>query len=98
VLFVGAAARSGTPRKAAWLYDTAGDPGEATNMAKYAAGEASLRALDQAIQTHGGNGMATEYDPADLWGLTRLLRIAPVSREMVLIFVAQHSPGLPKSY
>jgi alkylation response protein AidB-like acyl-CoA dehydrogenase len=84
--------------KAAWLYDTAGDPGEAANMAKYAAAEASLRALDQAIQTHGGNGMATEYGLADLWGLTRLLRIAPVSREMVLNFVAQHSLGLPKSY
>jgi alkylation response protein AidB-like acyl-CoA dehydrogenase len=68
VLFVGAAARSATPSKAAWLYDTAGDPGEAANMAKYAAGEASLRALDQAIQTHGGNGMATEYGLADLWG------------------------------
>jgi alkylation response protein AidB-like acyl-CoA dehydrogenase len=84
--------------KAAWLYDTAGDPGEAANMAKYAAAEASLRALDQAIQTHGGNGMATEYGLADLWGLTRLLRTAPVSREMVLNFVAQHSLGLPKSY
>ena len=78
--------------KAAWLYDTAGDPGEAANMAKYAAAETSLRALDQAIQTHGGNGLA------DLWGLARLLRIAPVSREMVLNYVAQHSLGLPKSY
>jgi alkylation response protein AidB-like acyl-CoA dehydrogenase len=86
-------------QKAAWASD-AGAPGagEAANMAKYAAAEASLRALDQAIQTHGGNGMATEYGLADLWGLTRLLRTAPVSREMVLNFVAQHSLGLPKSY
>jgi alkylation response protein AidB-like acyl-CoA dehydrogenase len=84
--------------KAAWLYDTEGDPGEAANMAKYAAAEASLHALDQAIQTHGGNGLATEYGLADMWGLTRLLRIAPVSREMVLNFVAQHCLGLPRSY
>ena len=84
--------------KAAWLYDTGGDPGEAANMAKYASAEASIKALDQAIQTHGGNGMATEYGLATLWGLARLFRTAPVSREMVLNFVAQHSLGLPKSY
>jgi alkylation response protein AidB-like acyl-CoA dehydrogenase len=87
--------------KAAWLYDYAGDSpaaGEAANMAKYAAAEAALGALDQAIQTHGGNGMSTEYGLADMWGMTRLLRIAPVSREMILNFVGQHSLGLPKSY
>jgi alkylation response protein AidB-like acyl-CoA dehydrogenase len=84
--------------KAAWLYDTGGDAGEAGNMAKYASAEASLKALDQAIQTHGGNGMATEYGLATMWGMARLFRTAPVSREMVLNFVAQHSLGLPKSY
>jgi alkylation response protein AidB-like acyl-CoA dehydrogenase len=87
--------------KAAWLCDFAGDTpeaGEAANMAKYAAAEATLAALDQAIQTHGGNGMSSEYGLADLWGMARLLRIAPVSREMILNFVAQHSLGLPKSY
>ncbi len=87
--------------KAAWLHDNSDDrvaAGEAANMAKYAAAEAGLRCLDAAIQTHGGNGMATEYGLADLWGTVRLLRIAPVSREMVLNFVAQQSLGLPKSY
>jgi alkylation response protein AidB-like acyl-CoA dehydrogenase len=87
--------------KAAWLCDHAGDTpeaGEAANMAKYAAAEATAAALDQAIQTHGGNGMSSEYGLADLWGMVRLLRIAPVSREMILNFVAQHSLGLPKSY
>ena len=67
-------------------------------MAKYAAAEAGMRALDAAIQTHGGNGMATEYGLADLWGFLRFLRIAPVSREMILNFVAQRSLGLPRSY
>ena len=87
--------------KAAWLCDFAGDTpeaGEAANMAKYAAAEATLAALDQSIQTHGGNGMSSEYGIADLWGMARLLRIAPVSREMILNFVAQHSLGLPRSY
>jgi alkylation response protein AidB-like acyl-CoA dehydrogenase len=84
--------------KAAWLYDRGLDAGEAANMAKYAAAEAGLAALDQAIQTHGGNGMATEFGLADLWGMARLLRTAPVSREMVLNYVAQHSLKLPRSY
>jgi alkylation response protein AidB-like acyl-CoA dehydrogenase len=86
--------------KAAWLYDTGADAaaGEAANMAKYAAAEAALLALDRAIQTHGGNGLATEYGLATLWGATRLARIAPISREMILNFVATHTLGLPRSY
>ncbi|HEX6523678.1 MAG TPA: acyl-CoA dehydrogenase family protein [Streptosporangiaceae bacterium] len=86
--------------KAATLYDE-GDgkaAGEAANMAKYAAAEASIRALDQAIQCHGGNGLAADYGLAMLLGAARVARVAPVSREMVLNFVAQHSLGLPKSY
>jgi alkylation response protein AidB-like acyl-CoA dehydrogenase len=84
--------------KAAWCYDTGEDAGEPANMAKYAAAEAGLFALDQAIQTHGGNGLSSEFGLADLYGTARLLRTAPVSREMILNFVAQHSLGLPKSY
>lgn len=84
--------------KAAWLFDRGQDAGEAANMAKYAAAEAALSAIDNAIQVHGGNGMSEEYGIAALWGMARTLRIAPVSREMILNFVAQHSLGLPKSY
>ncbi len=86
-------------QRAAALHD-AGDPGsgEAANMAKYAASEAGILALDQAIQTHGGNGMATEYGLATLWGPARLMRTAPISKEMILNFVAQHSLNLPRSY
>ncbi len=84
--------------KAAWLFDNGRDAGEAANMAKYAAAEAALFALDQAIQTHGGNGLASEFGLADVWGVARLLRTAPVSREMILNFVAEHSLGLPRSY
>jgi alkylation response protein AidB-like acyl-CoA dehydrogenase len=88
-------------QKAAWMHDHGDDPiaaGEAANMAKLAASEAAAACLDAAIQVHGGNGMATDQGLADLWGLVRLTRIAPVSNEMVLNFVAQQSLGLPRSY
>ena len=86
-------------QKAAALYD-AGAPGagEASNMAKYAAGEAAIKCVDRAIQTHGGNGFALEYGLTDLWWGVRVIRTAPVSREMILNYVAEHSLGLPKSY
>jgi len=84
--------------KAAWLHDRGEPAGEAANMAKYAAAEAAIAAIDAAIQTHGGNGVATEFGLIPLWGLARLLRIAPVNREMVLNYVAQHTLSLPKSY
>lgn len=86
-------------RKACALYD-AGDPkaGEACNMAKFAAADVAVRAANQAIQTHGGNGMTEEYGLTDMWLGARLAQIAPVSREMILNHVAQHTLGLPKSY
>lgn len=87
-------------QKAAARYDSGDDlgAGEAANMAKYAAAEVAIRAVDQAVQVHGGNGLAGEYGLGALLGTVRIGRIAPVSREMVLNFVAQHSLGLPKSY
>jgi alkylation response protein AidB-like acyl-CoA dehydrogenase len=85
--------------KAAWLFDRGLDGvGEAAAVAKLAAADAALHAFDQTVQVHGGNAFATEYGIGDLWGLTRLMRSAPVSREMVLNYVAQHSLGLPRSY
>ena len=87
-------------QKAATLYDAGDDQGagEVANMAKYAAAEASVRAVDQAIQTLGGSGMTAEGGLAAMLAIVRAARIAPVSREMILNFVAQHSLGLPKSY
>jgi alkylation response protein AidB-like acyl-CoA dehydrogenase len=85
-------------RKAAWLHDQGLPAGEASNMAKYAAAEAALAAIDAAVQTHGGNGVSQEFGLLPYWGLARLLRIAPVNREMILNFIAQHSLGLPRSY
>jgi alkylation response protein AidB-like acyl-CoA dehydrogenase len=85
--------------RAAELLD-AGSPaaGEAANMAKLAAADACLQALDQAMQTHGGNGLSLEIGIADMYFLARMLKVAPVSREMVLNHIAQHSLRLPKSY
>jgi len=87
-------------QKAASLYDLGDDTGaaEAANMAKYAAAEASVRAVDQAVQSLGGNGLTKEYGIAAAVTASKLARIAPVSREMVLNFVAQTSLGLPRSY
>ncbi|NUS43661.1 MAG: acyl-CoA/acyl-ACP dehydrogenase [Mycobacteriaceae bacterium] len=87
-------------QKAATLYDSGDDMGaaEAANMAKYAAAEAAVRAVDQAVHTLGGNGLSAEYGVARLLNIVRISRIAPVSREMILNFVAQFGLGLPKSY
>ena len=84
--------------RAAQLYDSGQDAAEAANMAKFAAAESSLKALDHAIQIHGGNGLSLEYGLADLWFIARLHRTAPVSREMILNHVAMHSLGLPRGY
>ncbi|HUY47732.1 MAG TPA: acyl-CoA dehydrogenase family protein [Streptosporangiaceae bacterium] len=85
-------------RRACWQHDHGEPAGESANMAKYAAAEAAIAAADAAMQTHGGNGFATEYGLMPYWGLARLLRVAPVNREMILNYVAQHSLGLPRSY
>ncbi|MCK0519833.1 acyl-CoA dehydrogenase family protein [Williamsia sp. DF01-3] len=87
-------------QKAATLYDAGDDWGaaEPANMAKYAAAEACVKIVDSAVQSLGGNGLSTEYGLAPLLNLCRIARVAPVSREMILNFVAQNSLGLPKSY
>ncbi|MFD9401629.1 acyl-CoA dehydrogenase family protein [Streptomyces sp. NPDC060011] len=87
-------------QKAAFLYDEGDDvgAGEAANMAKYAAGEACVRAVDQAVHTLGGNGLTREFGLASLITASRVSRIAPVSREMILNYVSHQTLGLPKSY
>ncbi|MEV5428443.1 acyl-CoA dehydrogenase family protein [Streptomyces sp. NPDC052701] len=87
-------------QKAARLYDAGDDAGagEAANMAKYAAGEACVKAVDQAVHTLGGNGLTREFGLASLITAARVSRIAPVSREMILNYVSHQTLGLPKSY
>jgi alkylation response protein AidB-like acyl-CoA dehydrogenase len=86
--------------KAAALYDAGRDleAGVAANMAKYASADAAVLAVDTAVQVLGGNGLTTEYGVATLLGAVRAGRVAPVSREMILNFIAQHVLGQQKSY
>ncbi len=84
--------------KAAKLFD-AGEPcGPEANMAKLLASEASWAAADMCMQTHGGFGFAEEYDIERKFRETRLFRIAPVSTNLVLSYVAEHVLGLPRSF
>ena len=87
-------------QKAASLYDSGDDmgAGESANMAKYAAAEAAIACVDQSVQTLGGNGFAHEYGIGALLIAARVPRVAPVSREMILNYIAERVLGLPKSY
>ena len=84
--------------KAAWLFDQGLPCGKEANMAKYLAAEAGFFAADVAVQTHGGYGYAREYHVERYFREARLMRIAPISQEMVLNYIATHVLGLPKSY
>jgi acyl-CoA dehydrogenase len=85
-------------RKAAWLFDHGQPGGAEANIAKMAAADAGLEACDVAIQTHGGNGFTREFEVITYWPLLRLIKTAPVSREMILNYVAEHVLELPRSY
>jgi acyl-CoA dehydrogenase len=85
-------------REASWRYDQGLSCGEQANMAKWLAADAAYFAADQAVQTHGGFGYAKEYDVERYWREARLMRIAPVSQEMILNYVAEHVLRLPRSY
>jgi acyl-CoA dehydrogenase len=85
-------------RKASWLYDNGRPCGREANTAKYLCAEAGFEAADRALQTHGGMGYAEEYHVARYFREARLLKIAPLSQEMVLNYLGSHVLGLPRSY
>jgi acyl-CoA dehydrogenase len=85
-------------QKAAWLYETGQPCGPESNMAKYLAGEAAFQAADRAVQTHGGYGYASEFHVERYFREARLLRIAPISENLILAGLAEHVLGLPRSY
>jgi acyl-CoA dehydrogenase len=85
-------------RKATWLYDRGMPCAREANTAKYLCAEAGFEAADRALQTHGGMGYAEEYHVARYFREARLLRIAPISQEMVLNYLGSHVLGLPRSY
>ncbi|MFN9545277.1 MAG: acyl-CoA dehydrogenase family protein [Alphaproteobacteria bacterium] len=84
--------------KAAALYDSGAACGLEANAAKYLAAEAAYRACENAVMTHGGMGYAREFHVERLFREVLIARIAPVSREMILNFIAEKALGLPKSY
>jgi alkylation response protein AidB-like acyl-CoA dehydrogenase len=87
--------------KAAAAFDAGVDPAETgaySNMAKYLASDLAIDAADRAIQTHGGAGFSEDVGVIGYWERTRLMRTAPISKEMILNFVGEHVLGLPRSY
>lgn len=84
--------------KAAWLYDNGRDCGAEANAAKYLGAEAGYHAAEQAVMTHGGMGYAQEYHVERLFRESMLPRIAPVSRELILSYLAERVLDQPKSY
>ena len=85
-------------RKAAWGIDQGFTEGGDANMAKYAAAEAGIEAVDAALQAHGGNGFTKEYGIFDMYPFMRVFRTAPLNREVILSYIGSHVMGLPKSY
>jgi alkylation response protein AidB-like acyl-CoA dehydrogenase len=84
--------------KAAWLFDHGRPCGREANAAKMLAAEAGFNACDAALQTFGGFGYAKEFHVERLWREIRLYKIAPVSQQMALNYLAEHVLGLPRSY
>ena len=85
-------------REAAWRYDHGLPCAEHANTAKWLAADAGHFAADRAMQTFGGFGYANEYDVARYWVESRLMKIAPISQEMIMNYLAEHVLGLPRSY
>ncbi len=85
-------------RKATWLYDNGLPCGREANTAKYLCADAGFTAADRAVQTHGGMGYSEEYSVGRYFREARVMRIAPISQEMILNFLSSHTLGLPRSY
>jgi acyl-CoA dehydrogenase len=83
---------------AAWQYDNGLPSGAAANAAKYLAGEAGFQACEQAVMTHGGFGYAKEFHVERYLREVLIPRIAPISPQLILSFIAERVLGLPKSY
>jgi acyl-CoA dehydrogenase len=85
-------------RKATWLYDQGKPCGREANTAKYLCADAGFTAADRALQTHGGMGYSEEYHVARYFRESRLMKIAPISQEMILNYLGSHTLGMPRSY
>ncbi|MDI1344732.1 MAG: acyl-CoA/acyl-ACP dehydrogenase [Pseudolabrys sp.] len=84
--------------KAAWLHDNGHPCGAEANMAKLLAADASWQAANACLQTFGGFGFAAEYDVERKFRETRLYQVAPISSNLILAYLGEHTLGLPRSY
>ena len=84
--------------QAAATFDAGGNAGAHANMAKLLGSRAAVKAVEAALQTHGGYGFDRDYDIITLWPSARLMEIAPINNEMLLNYIGEHVLGLPKSY
>ena len=84
--------------RASDIFDSGEDCGAEANMAKLLAADASWKAGDMCLQTHGGFGFAEEYDVERKFRETRLYQIAPISTNLILSYIAEHVLGLPRSF
>lgn len=87
--------------RSAWAYDQGMPPdvvGNYSNMAKLCSADVAIKAVDQAIETLGGYGFSEEYEIIHFWATARVLKTAPITREMILNFIAEHNLKLPRSY
>ncbi|MFC4253061.1 acyl-CoA dehydrogenase family protein [Sinimarinibacterium flocculans] len=84
--------------QAAATFDAGGNAGAHANMAKLLGSRAAVKAVEAALQTHGGYGFDRDYDIITLWPSVRLMEIAPINNEMLLNYIGEHVLGLPKSY
>jgi acyl-CoA dehydrogenase len=84
--------------KAAWLHDNGKPCGAEANMAKLLAADASWQAANACLQTHGGFGFAAEFDVERKFRETRLYQVAPISSNLILAYLGEHTLGLPRSY
>ena len=84
--------------QAAATFDAGGNAGAHSNMAKLLGSRAAVKAVEAALQTHGGYGFDKDYDIITLWPSARLMEIAPINNEMLLNYIGEHVLGLPKSY
>jgi acyl-CoA dehydrogenase len=85
-------------QKAARMYDADEPCGAEANAAKFLGAEAGYQAAERAVLTHGGMGIAKEYNVERLFRESMIMRIAPISEQMIMNYIGEHVLGMPKSY
>jgi len=85
-------------KEAIRLYESGENPGEEANLSKLLAADASWASAEACVQTFGGFGFAEEYDVERKFREARLYQVAPISTNLILSYIAEHTLGMPRSY